>query len=115
MTNKIPENMRHLFDGYDGESKPSKHYITALIAPKPPEIRQRVAEREKQLESNLLYIENEGALFRGPARGVPLYIWSSHECKFVPYKLAGQPKPIDWGNVIDEIEAKRLMRDQINS
>ena len=59
--------------------------------------------------SQMLYIENEGALFRGPARGVPLEVWNASEGKFVPYKLAGQPKPIDWGNVIDEAEAKELM------
>lgn len=57
----------------------------------------------------MLYIENEGALFRGPARGVPKEVWDESERKFVPYKLAGQPKPIDWGNVIDEEEAKKLM------
>jgi len=57
----------------------------------------------------MIFIENEGALFRGPARGVPQEVWSAAERKFVPYKLAGQPKAIDWGNVIDEAEAKKLM------
>lgn len=56
-----------------------------------------------------VYIENEGALFRGPARGVPQEVWSAQDGKFVPYKLAGQPKPIDWGQVIDEAEAQKLM------
>lgn len=62
----------------------------------------------------MIYIENEGALFRGPARGVPKEVWDAAEGKFVPYKLAGQPKPIDWGNVIDEEEAKKLMGDAGN-
>jgi hypothetical protein len=57
----------------------------------------------------MVFIENEGALFRGPARGVPLEVWNAAEGKFEPYKLAGQPRPIDWGNVIDEDQAKRLM------
>jgi len=57
----------------------------------------------------MVYIENEGALFRGPARGVPQEVWSDKDGKFVPYKLAGQPKAIDWGNVIDESEAQRMM------
>ncbi len=57
----------------------------------------------------MIYIENEGALFRGPARGVPLEVWSGREGKFVPYKLAGQPKPIEWGNVISEAEAQAMM------
>lgn len=57
----------------------------------------------------MMFIENEGALFRGPARGLPQEVWNAAEGKFVPYKLAGQPKPIDWGNEIDEAEAQRLM------
>ena len=56
-----------------------------------------------------VFIENEGALFRGPARGAPQEVWNAAEGKFVPYRLAGQPKPIDWGNVIDEAEAQRMM------
>ena len=57
----------------------------------------------------MIYVENEGALFRGPARGLPQEVWSEQERKFIPYKLAGQPKPVDWGNEIDEAEAQRLM------
>ena len=56
-----------------------------------------------------VYIENDGALFRGPARTVPQEVWNAAQGKFVPYALAGQPKPIEWGNVIDEAEAQRLM------
>ena len=109
MPNQIPEEMHHLFDGYDGGREPSKKSMDALIAAAPPEVRERIAERESQRSGNLLYIENEGALFRGPARGVPLEVWSSQERKFTPYKLAGLPKAIDWGTVISEEEAQRLM------
>lgn len=57
----------------------------------------------------MIYIENEGALFRGPARTVPQEVWNAAQGKFVPYAMAGQPKPIEWGNVIDEAEASRMM------
>lgn len=55
----------------------------------------------------MLYIENEGALFRGPARGVPLEVWDGS--KFIPYALAGQPKPVNWGNLVTDEEAKQMM------
>lgn len=58
----------------------------------------------------MIYIENEGALFRGPARGVPLEVWSARQGKFLPYK-GNMDKPVDWGNEIDEVEAKRMMGD----
>lgn len=61
------------------------------------------------IPAKMVYIENEGALFRGPARGVPLEVWSAAERKFVPYAQAGQPKPIDWGDVVTEEEAFRMM------
>ena len=57
----------------------------------------------------MIYIENEGALFRGPARGIPQEVWSARQGKFIPYPAAGKPKDIDWGNVIDEAEAQKLM------
>jgi hypothetical protein len=57
---------------------------------------------------NMIYIENEGALYRGPARGVPREIWNAKEKKFVPYKGA-VPKPIEWGYEIDEAEAREMM------
>ena len=56
----------------------------------------------------MVYIENEGALFRGPARGVPEEVWSAREGKFVPYK-GSKDKPIDWGNIISEEEASKMM------
>lgn len=54
----------------------------------------------------MIYIENEGALFRGPARGLPQEVWAGG--KFVPYK-GSVPKPIEWGSEISEAEAKSLM------
>lgn len=54
----------------------------------------------------MIYIENEGALFRGPARAWPKEVWTS--AGFKPYK-GEVPKDIDWGHEIDEAEAKRLM------
>lgn len=56
----------------------------------------------------MVYIENEGAVFRGPARGVPEEVWSPSRGKFVPYK-GGKDKPVDWGSVISEDEARALM------
>jgi hypothetical protein len=54
----------------------------------------------------MIYIENEGALFRGPARAWPREVWTG--TKFEAYK--GQvPKGIEWGNQIDEEEALRLV------
>lgn len=54
----------------------------------------------------MIYIENEGALFRGPARAWPKEVWNGSE--FVPYKGA-VPKEIEWGDEIDEAAAKKLM------
>lgn len=61
------------------------------------------------VDGKLLYIEHEGALFRGPARGVAVEVWNPLEKKFTPYKLAGQPKPVDWGEIISAAEAQRFM------
>lgn len=57
----------------------------------------------------MVYIENDGALFRGPARGVPKEVWSAKEGKFVPYAGADKPRGIEWGTVISEAEAQELM------
>lgn len=54
----------------------------------------------------MIYIENEGALFRGPARAWPKEVWNGSE--FVPYKGA-VPKDVDWGDEIDEAEAQKFM------
>jgi hypothetical protein len=57
---------------------------------------------------NMVYIENEGALFRGPARGNPVEVWSPSKGEFVPY-MGSKDKGVDWGHEISEVEAKELM------
>lgn len=52
------------------------------------------------------FIENEGALFRGPARAWPEEVWDGKAFKKYTGKV---PKDIDWGNIIDEAEAKQMM------
>lgn len=54
----------------------------------------------------MVYIENEGALFRGPSRSWPKEVWNGKE--FAPYQ-GSVPKPIEWGDVISENEAKSMM------
>lgn len=55
-----------------------------------------------------VYIENEGALFRGPARGVPLEVWVPGLQRFMPY-TGTKNKPVDWGTVITEEAAAAMM------
>lgn len=54
----------------------------------------------------MIYIENEGALFRGPARAWPKEVWNGNA--FEPYKGA-VPKDVEWGDIIDEAQAQRMM------
>lgn len=54
-----------------------------------------------------VYIENEGALYRGVARGLPDEVWDTTIKKFVAYPL--EPKPVDWGEVVDETRAQEIM------
>ena len=56
----------------------------------------------------MVYIENDGALFRGVSRAWPAEVWNGSE--FVPYD-GSVPKPVDWGDVISDAEAKALMGD----
>ncbi len=57
-----------------------------------------------------VYIENDGALFRGPSRGFPTHVWDARQGFFIPY--GGEvPKPIDWGTVIDQTAADAIMDD----
>lgn len=59
----------------------------------------------------MVYIENEGALFRGISRGLPQEVWSCRERLWTPYRYAGAYKPIEWGTVISEAEAKEMMAE----
>ena len=54
------------------------------------------------------FIENEGALFRGASVGFPSEVWNAAKGAFEPYK-GTVPKPIEWGNEIDENEANEMM------
>lgn len=63
----------------------------------------------------MIFIENDGALFRGPARGVPTEVWSPSRRSFVPYKGAGKPKPVEWGTVVSDADAKELMGDSASA
>lgn len=55
-----------------------------------------------------ILIENEGALFRGPGRGNPVEVWFSPQ-GWTAYE--GGPKPVEWGNIVDEDEAGALMKE----
>lgn len=56
---------------------------------------------------DMVYIENEGALYRGPSRGIPLEEWNGS--KFAPCRPPSQSRPITWGCVITDDEAKKIM------
>lgn len=60
--------------------------------------------------SKLIYVENDGAIFRGPSRAWPSEVWSAKSGAFVPYK-GDIPKGIAWGNIITEEEAAKLMAE----
>ena len=56
----------------------------------------------------MVYIENEGALFRGLSRAWPEEVWSVEDKKWLPYSR-NVPKDIGWGTVIPENEADEMM------
>jgi hypothetical protein len=69
----------------------------------------REAARAKKLAaSEMKFIENEGALFRGPSRLYPREIWSNLERTWLPY-TGSVPKPVEWGTDITQAEACRMM------
>jgi hypothetical protein len=51
------------------------------------------------------YIENEGALFRGYARGYPEHVYSFRQRKWLPY-TGSVPKGVEWGEFISDEEAE---------
>lgn len=53
-----------------------------------------------------VYIENEGALFRGTSRGWPEEVWSERQKKWIPY-TGDVPKGVEWGEVISPEEAAK--------
>jgi hypothetical protein len=56
----------------------------------------------------MVYIEHEGALFRGPSRSTPREVWREAEGKFVPY-APSRPPGVEWGEVIDPEAAAEIM------
>lgn len=53
-------------------------------------------------------IEQENALYRGPSPGWPMEVWSPSQ-GWQPCGRAGELRPVEWGNVISEDDAYRLM------
>jgi hypothetical protein len=56
----------------------------------------------------MIFIENDGVLYRGISRGWPKEIWSRRQRKFVPY-TGRVPKPIEWGYEINDSDALAMM------
>jgi hypothetical protein len=90
-----PEERPDLYDYYDGSGRPL--FAKAGIGV-PDRIQKLIDERQKarsQDESpKLIYIENEGAIFRGIDRAWPKEVWDG--TKLVPYR-GNVPKDIEWG------------------
>lgn len=59
----------------------------------------------------MVFIENEGALFRGPSRSHPAEVYHGANRGWEPYPDAGKSKPIEWGNEMTPEEASELMRE----
>lgn len=55
-----------------------------------------------------VFIENEGALFKGHSLSWPDEVWSHKSKTWEPYK-GRVPKEVDWGSVIHEDEANEIM------
>jgi len=56
----------------------------------------------------VIYIEHEGSLYLGHSRSWPVEIWSQRQRRWLPYH-GRTPKPIEWGTIVDEAEARRVM------
>lgn len=57
------------------------------------------------LPKGWILIENDGALFRGPARGLPRDVWSRNGWRH----YASSVKDVSWGHEITEAAALRLI------
>ncbi|MGO8915403.1 MAG: hypothetical protein ACLQJR_05795 [Stellaceae bacterium] len=62
----------------------------------------------------MIFIESEGALYRGASRCWPKERWSKRQRRFLPYTGA-VPKPIEWGSEISRAEALNMMMDAMLS
>lgn len=72
------------------------------------EAEQIVAAEAEKATPNMIYIENEGALFRGVDRTMPKEVWSKRAGAWKPYS-GETPKPYEWGHEITEAEANEMM------
>jgi hypothetical protein len=103
------QELPDIFDDLDctGPSQLSEEYSDSLI---PEHMREKVmAVRAKRRSlAKTIFIEHEGALFRGPSRGHPREVWSDKERRFIPYK-GSVPKPVEWGREIGQADAWRMM------
>lgn len=60
-------------------------------------------------DPNWGYIENDGALFRGPSRHLPRIIWDLREQRWAEYTGPCPARSYTWGYDITEAEAQELM------
>lgn len=85
----------------------------------PDHIRVRLAERATQRGKDtaqadtksrrLVFIENDGALFRGISRSHPEEVWSCQERRWKSYRFEEPFKRVEWGSEISEAEAQAIM------
>lgn len=61
---------------------------------------------------NIVYIEHDGALFRGTSRSCPQEVWSHREQQWKPYSFDAPWKPVEWGTEITEEEFEGLAADR---
>lgn len=54
------------------------------------------------------YIENDGALFRGPSRHLPKIVWNFREQRWASYTGPCPARSFIWGTDITEAEAQVL-------
>lgn len=59
----------------------------------------------------MVYIENEGALFRGVSRSLPAEVYSFRTKEWSAY-TGRMPKPIEWGNEISDEEAEAMIAEE---
>jgi hypothetical protein len=55
-----------------------------------------------------IYVEQDGALFRGFSSGHPQEVWWARKGRWEPYSFEGDHKPVEWGSEISLSEALKL-------
>lgn len=58
----------------------------------------------------MVYIEHEGALYRGPNRAHPTEIWSFKSREWKPY-TGSVPKGAEWGHVLSEADFHKALAE----